>query len=210
MTRFEEGRSISCPPLFKGEAYFQWSNVMKYFVQAQGFEVWEIIEEGYLEDPKKKKKLRSENDTKAKLNTRAMYILLCGLNEEVLKKVSTCKRAKEMWEKLEKLYGKEEKKDGFPSCANLFQSSKVDEKENLDLKVKLESLIKEKEIIFCNSSCQIMIKCSHCNYHGHSIHTCPIKKRKSYRIRQVWVPKGTRDIAINVNGSKAIWIPKSK
>ncbi|KAL4352265.1 hypothetical protein GQ457_06G008160 [Hibiscus cannabinus] len=28
-------------------------------------------------------------------------------------------------------------------------------------------------------------------------------------IRQVWVPKGTRDIEINVNGSKVIWIPKS-
>ncbi|KAL4289539.1 hypothetical protein GQ457_14G004360 [Hibiscus cannabinus] len=280
MPRFEEGRSISCPPLFEGEAYSQWSNVMKYFIQAQDFELWDIIEEGYIEAPKKKKKQRSENDTKAKLNSRAMHILLCGLNEEVSKKVSTCKRAKEMWEKLERLYGKEEKKDGAPSCANLLSSSKVDgvlaldepelqdafdelflefetmnskfkkmisklecendfllkrkldfenqneilkndleiskssncvlEKENLDLKVKLESLTKEKEIISNNSSCHIMAKCSHCHYHGHSLHTCPIKKRKSYRIRQVWVPKGTRDIEINVNGSKAIWIPKSK
>ncbi|KAL4278657.1 hypothetical protein GQ457_03G026250 [Hibiscus cannabinus] len=211
-----------------------------------------------------------------------MYILFCGLNEEVSKK-------------LERLYGKEEKKDGTPSCVNLLQSSKVDgvvalnepkvssnsseldsysfdelqdafdelflefetmnskfkkmisklecendlllktkldfenqneilkndleiskssncvlEIENLDLKVKLESLTKEKEIISNNSSCHIMAKCSHCHYHGHSMHTCPIKKRKSYRIRQVWVPKGTRDIEFNVNGSKAIWIPKSK
>ncbi|KAL4366432.1 hypothetical protein GQ457_05G019620 [Hibiscus cannabinus] len=295
MARFEEGRSISCPPLFEGEAYSQWSNVMKYFIQAQDFELWDIIEEGYIEAPKKKKKQRSENDTKGKLNSRAMHILLCGQNEEVSKKVSTCKRAKEMWEKLERLYGKEEKKDGAPSCANLLSSSKVDgvlalnepevssnscdsnsysfeelqdafdelflefetmnskfkkmisklecendfllktkldfenqneilkndleiskssncvlEKENLDLKVKLESLTKEKEIISNNSSCHIMAKCSHCHYHGHSLHTCPIKKRKSYRIRQVWVPKGTRDIEINVNGSKAIWIPKSK
>ncbi|KAL4324237.1 hypothetical protein GQ457_11G023310 [Hibiscus cannabinus] len=105
-----------------------------------------------------------------------------------------------MWEKLERLYGKEEKKYGAPSCANLLQSSKV----------KLESLTKEQEIISNNSSCHIMAKCSHCHYHGHSLHNCPIKKRKSYRIRQVWVPKGTRDIEINVNGSKAIWIPKSK
>ncbi|KAL4278839.1 hypothetical protein GQ457_03G025240 [Hibiscus cannabinus] len=295
MARFDEGRSISCPPLFEGEAYSQWSNVMKYFIQAQDFELWDIIEEGYSEAPKKKKKQRSENDTKAKLNLRAMHILLCGLNEEVSKKVSTCKRAKEMWEKLERLYGKEEKKDGAPSCANLLSSSKVDgvlalnepevssnscdsnsysfeelqdafdelflefetmnskfkkiisklecendfllktklnfenqneilkndleiskssncvlEKENLDLKVKLESLTKEKEIISNNSSYPIMTICSYCHYHGHSIHTCPITKRKSYRIRQVWVPKGTRDIVVNVNGSKAIWIPKSK
>ncbi|KAL4278930.1 hypothetical protein GQ457_03G022140 [Hibiscus cannabinus] len=79
-----------------------------------------------MEAPKKKKKQRSENDTKAKLNARAMHILLCGLSEEVSKKVSTCKRAKEMWQKLERLYGKEEKKVGVPSCANLLQSSKVD------------------------------------------------------------------------------------
>ncbi|KAL4320293.1 hypothetical protein GQ457_18G024690 [Hibiscus cannabinus] len=126
MARFEEGRSISCPPLFEGEAYFQWSNVMKYFILAQDLEVWKIIEKGYMEAPKKKKKQQSENDTKAKLNSRAMHILLCGLNEEVSKKVSTCKSAKEIWEKLEKLYGKEEKRDGVPSCANLLQSSKVD------------------------------------------------------------------------------------
>ncbi|KAL4363059.1 hypothetical protein GQ457_04G019540 [Hibiscus cannabinus] len=125
MARFEEGRSISCPPLFEGEGYFQWSNLMKYFIQAQDFEVWEIIEDGFLEGPKKKKK-RSANDTKAKLNSRTMHMLLCGLNEEVSKKVSTCKSAKEIWEKLEKLYGKEEKKDGVPSCANILSSSKVD------------------------------------------------------------------------------------
>ncbi|KAK9003602.1 hypothetical protein V6N11_084242 [Hibiscus sabdariffa] len=91
MARFEEGRSISCPLLFEGEAYFQWSNVMKYVILAQCFEVWEIIEEGYLEAPKKKKKIMSENDTKTKLNARAMHILLCGLSEDVSKKVSTCK-----------------------------------------------------------------------------------------------------------------------
>ncbi|KAL4352636.1 hypothetical protein GQ457_06G007870 [Hibiscus cannabinus] len=226
-----------------------------------------------------------------------MHTLLCGLNDEVSKQVSTCKSAKDIWEKLEKLYGnkKEEKKGGVPSCACLLSSSKVDgvvaldepkvssnsneldsysfdelqdsfdelflefetmnskfkkiisklecendfllktkldfenqnevlkndleiskssncvlEKENLDLKVKLESLTKEKEIISNNSSYPIMTICSHCHYHGHSIHTCPIKKRKSYRIRQVWVSKGTRDIEVNVSGSKAIWIPKSK
>ncbi|KAL4354756.1 hypothetical protein GQ457_06G014340 [Hibiscus cannabinus] len=270
---------------------------MKYFILAQELEVWVIIEKGYMEASKKKKKQRSANDTKAKLNAKAMHTLLCGLNEEVSKQVSTCKSAKEIWEKLEKLYGnkKEGKKDGVPSCANLFSSSIVDgvlalnepdvssnscdsnsysldelqdafdelylefetmnskfkkmisklevendfllktkldfenqnetlkndleiskssndvlEKENIHLKVKLESLTKEKEIISYNSSCHIMAKCSHCYYHGHFMHTCSIKKRKSYMIRQVGVPKGTRDIEINVNGSKVIWIPKSK
>ncbi|KAL4289736.1 hypothetical protein GQ457_14G016300 [Hibiscus cannabinus] len=96
MTRFEEGRFISCPPFFEGEAYFQWNIFMKYFILAQDFEVWEIIEEGYVEAPKKKKKQMSENDTKAKQNARAMHIVHCGLSEDVSKKVSTCKRAKEI------------------------------------------------------------------------------------------------------------------
>ncbi|KAL4318815.1 hypothetical protein GQ457_18G011300 [Hibiscus cannabinus] len=81
MARFEEGPSISCPPLFKGEAYSQRSN---------------IIEEGHIEAHKKKNKQMSENDTKAKLNTRAMHIILFGLSEYVSKKVSTCKRDKEI------------------------------------------------------------------------------------------------------------------
>ncbi|KAL4363351.1 hypothetical protein GQ457_04G019590 [Hibiscus cannabinus] len=268
---------------------------MAIFEEGPLSHLWDIIEEGYIEAPKKKKKQMNENDTKAKLNARAMHIFFCVLKEEVSKKVSTCKRAKETWVKLERLYGKEEKKDGVPSCDNLLSSSNVDgvltlnepevssnscdsnsypfeelqdafdelylefetmnskfkkmiskleiendfllktklnfenqneilkndleilkssnkvlEKENIGLKVKLENLTKEKEIISYNSSCHIMVKCSHCHYHGHSLHTCQIKKIKSYRIRQVCVPKGTRDIEINVNGSKAIWIPKSK
>ncbi|KAL4290670.1 hypothetical protein GQ457_14G016150 [Hibiscus cannabinus] len=66
MTRFE-GHSISCHQHFEGQAYFQWSNVMKYFIQAQDFQVWEIIEDGDVEAPKKKKKNKkwNENDTKA-------------------------------------------------------------------------------------------------------------------------------------------------
>ncbi|KAL4355246.1 hypothetical protein GQ457_06G008170 [Hibiscus cannabinus] len=128
MTRFEEGRSILCPPLFEGEAYLQWSNVMKYFILAQDLEVWAIIEKCYMEAPKKKKQM-NVNDTKAKLNVKVMHTLLCGLNEEVSKQVSTCKSAKNIWEKLDKLYGdkEEEKKDGVPSCANLLSSSKVDD-----------------------------------------------------------------------------------
>ncbi|KAL4308056.1 hypothetical protein GQ457_01G026700 [Hibiscus cannabinus] len=103
---------------------------MKYFIIAQDLEVWVIIEKGYTEAPKKKKKKQmSANDTKAKLNAKAMYTLLCSLNEEVSKQVSTCKSVNDIWEKLEKVYGnkKEEMKYGVPSCANLFSSSNADD-----------------------------------------------------------------------------------
>ena len=55
-----------------------------------------------------------------------------------------------------------------------------------------------------------MTKCTHCNYHGHSLNVFPIKRRIPYNFRQVWVPKGTRDLVINFQGPKAIWVPKQE
>ncbi|KAL4339353.1 hypothetical protein GQ457_08G036080 [Hibiscus cannabinus] len=128
---FIEGRSITCPPLFKGDPYFQWCHQMKFFIKSLNFNLWEIIEDGYVEVPKKKKNMSVKDMGKAKLNAQAMYTLLCGLNDDVSKNVSSCKSAKEMWEKLEKLYKKEEMK-----CA------KVDNKlAHEELKLSFNSLI---------------------------------------------------------------------
>ncbi|KAL4363466.1 hypothetical protein GQ457_04G025190 [Hibiscus cannabinus] len=120
---FEECCSIMCPPLLKGEAYFQWRNIMKYFILAFDIDFWMIIVERYLEAPTKKKKMSVKDTKKGLLNAKAMHTLLCGLDEEVSKKVSTCKSAKDIWVKLEKLYGnkKGEKKDDASSCANRLQ-----------------------------------------------------------------------------------------
>ncbi|KAL4325767.1 hypothetical protein GQ457_11G030270 [Hibiscus cannabinus] len=69
-------------------------------------DLWEIFEERFVEGPKKKKS--SKGTGKAKLNAKAIHTLFCGLNDDVSKNVSSCKSAKEMWEKLEKLYKKKE------------------------------------------------------------------------------------------------------
>ncbi|KAK9044091.1 hypothetical protein V6N11_072411 [Hibiscus sabdariffa] len=122
---FEEGRSITCPPLFKGDSYFQWCHQMEFFIKALDFDLWEIIEEGFVEGLKKKKKNMSSKDMgKVKLNAKAMHTLLCGLNDDVSKNVSSCKSSKEMWEKLEKLYKKEEMK-----CAKVDDKSAHEEPE---------------------------------------------------------------------------------
>ncbi|KAL4280283.1 hypothetical protein GQ457_03G006520 [Hibiscus cannabinus] len=121
---FEEGRSITCPPLFKGDTYFQWCHQMEFFIKALDFDLWEIIEEGFVEGPKKKKNRSSKDMGKAKLNAKAMHTLICGLNDDVFKNVSSCKSAKEMWEKLEKLYKKEEMK-----CAKVDDKSAHEEPE---------------------------------------------------------------------------------
>ena len=78
------------------------------------------------------------------------------------------------------------------------------------MKEKCEGLTNEKIVLAKNVSCIKMTKCAHCNYHGHSLNTCLIKRKISYKFRQVWVPKGVRDFVTNFQGPKAIWVPKSK
>ena len=68
----------------------------------------------------------------------------------------------------------------------------------------------EKIVIAKTISCTKMTKCTHCNYHGHSLNTCHIRRKIPYKFRQVWVPNRTRDLVTNSQGPKAIWIPKSK
>ncbi|KAL4278600.1 hypothetical protein GQ457_03G012980 [Hibiscus cannabinus] len=81
---------------------------MEFFIKALDFDLWDIIEEGFVEGPKKKRNMSSKDMGKAKLNSKAMHTFLFGLNDDVSKNVSSCKSAKEMWEKLEKLYKKKE------------------------------------------------------------------------------------------------------
>ena len=71
------------------------------------------------------------------------------------------------------------------------------ENENLILKEECEGLINEIIVLDKNVSCIKMTKCTHCNYHGHSLNACPIRRNIPYKFRQVWAPKGTRDLVTN-------------
>ena len=78
------------------------------------------------------------------------------------------------------------------------------------LKEKCKGLTNEKFVLVKNVSCFKMTKCTHCNYNGHYLNTCPTRRKISYKFRQAWVPKGTRDLMTNSQGPKANWVPKSK
>ena len=69
--------------------------------------------------------------------------------------------------------------------------------ENLILKEKCEGLTNEKVMLAKNVSCIEMTKCTHCNYYGHSLNTCRIRRKIPYKCKQVWVPKRTRDLVTN-------------
>ena len=80
------------------------------------------------------------------------------------------------------------------------------ENENLILKEKCEGLMNRNNEPSKTISCTKMTKCTHCNYHGHSLNTFPIRRKIPYKFRQVWLPKGTRDFETNSQGPKAIWV----
>ena len=50
------------------------------------------------------------------------------------------------------------------------------------------------------------IVCHYCNKNGHMSYGCSVKKNAYYRIKYIWVSKGT---ITNAQGSKKLWVPKT-
>jgi hypothetical protein len=89
-------------PQFDGHKYAFWSRRMKTYIQAQGFEIWKFVVDGYKEPV-----VLSKNERAIKLgqnNSKATNALLNGLFELVYTKVIHCKSAKEIWDKLQNIY----------------------------------------------------------------------------------------------------------
>jgi hypothetical protein len=75
---------------------------MKTYIQAQGFQVWQLIVDGYTTPA-----VPPTNDKAVKLsenNSKARIALLNGLSDTVFTKVAHCKSAKEIWDNLRNIY----------------------------------------------------------------------------------------------------------
>ena len=75
---------------------------MRTYIQAQGFQVWQSIVDGYTTP-----KIPPKNDKVVKLgqnNSKATNVLMNGLSETIFTKVSHCKSAKEIWDKIQNIY----------------------------------------------------------------------------------------------------------
>jgi hypothetical protein len=75
---------------------------MRTYIQAQGFQVWKSIVDGYTTPT-----VPPTNDKAVKLgenNSKATNALLNGLSDTVFTKVAHCKSAKEIWDKLQNIY----------------------------------------------------------------------------------------------------------
>jgi hypothetical protein len=75
---------------------------MNTYIQAQGFQVWQSIVDGYTAlavPPTSDKAVNlSEN------NSKSINVLLNGLSDTIFTKVAHCKSAKEIWDKLRNIY----------------------------------------------------------------------------------------------------------
>eukprot|EP00253_Pinus_taeda_P001590 PITA_01590 len=114
-------------PLFNGNNYALWSRRMQVHLLAQGYEVWEIIDKGFTLTQDEQGKKNMVYDEKDK------DLIISGLIESVYLKVLSCKTTKDVWGKLENIYGgdskvKEEKLQIFRAK---FEQLKIREDEDI-------------------------------------------------------------------------------
>ncbi|MQM04564.1 hypothetical protein Taro_037369 [Colocasia esculenta] len=77
---------------------------MEYFLQGFDFQIWSIVEEGDLLATNEKVKWTEYDKRKISLNCKAKSILCYALSKKEFNRVSACKSAMEMWEKLRITY----------------------------------------------------------------------------------------------------------
>ncbi|MQM16239.1 hypothetical protein Taro_049193 [Colocasia esculenta] len=99
-----EGQSVNRPPLFDGEDYTYWKTRMEYFLRGFDFQIWFIMEEGDLVVLNNRQNWTEDDKKKISLNCKARSKLCCALSKKEFNRVSSCKSAMEMWEKLRITY----------------------------------------------------------------------------------------------------------
>jgi hypothetical protein len=118
-------------PEFDGQKYAFWSIRMKTYIQAQGFQVWQSIVDGYTAPA-----VPPTNDKAVKLgenNSKSINALLNGLSDTVFTKVAHCKSAKEIWDKLRNIYEGDSKVKAakFQTYKGQFEQIKMKEDEDI-------------------------------------------------------------------------------
>lgn len=105
-----EGQSTNRPPLFNGSDYAYWKNRMTIYLQAHDYDTWRVILNGpYIPEklldhvfvPKKECEWDEHDIRKVQVNAKAMNCLHCALDRNEYNRISCCKSAKEIWDKLE-------------------------------------------------------------------------------------------------------------
>ncbi|MQM21098.1 hypothetical protein Taro_054132 [Colocasia esculenta] len=96
--------SVSRPPFFDGSDYAYWKNKMQVFLRAQNYELWKIVDKGPDELPGDESLWTKGQINKPTLSWSAMNMMQCAIHPKEYSRVSSCKSAKEMWDKLQLIY----------------------------------------------------------------------------------------------------------
>jgi hypothetical protein len=104
---------------------------MKTYMQAQGFEIWQSIVDGYTTPT-----ISLTNDKAVKLgqnNSKAKNALLNVLSETIFTKVAHCKSTKDIWDKLQNIYEGDSKVKAtkIQTYKGQFEQLKMKEDENI-------------------------------------------------------------------------------
>jgi hypothetical protein len=92
-------------PPFDGSNFEYWSNRMETYLKYLGADVWFSVASGY--NALKKPKTAAQKEAKRN-NKLAIDTILDGLTDSVKSKVGSCASTKELWDKLQDLYAREE------------------------------------------------------------------------------------------------------
>ena len=120
---------------------------MKAYIQAQGFQVWQSIVDGYTAPtvpPTSDKAVKLDEN-----NSKAINALLNGLSDMVFTKVAHCKSAKEIWDKLQNIYEGDSKvkEEKLQTYRGQFEQIKMKQHENIAAVGAHQNLRKQNSII---------------------------------------------------------------
>ena len=95
--------------VFDGHNYVFWSTRMKSFLQEKGLEIWEIVKNGFMLPEDMEEPTYPTERRKFVQNSKAMCAILGGLTGTDFVKVMHYKSAKEIWDKIKKIYEGDDK-----------------------------------------------------------------------------------------------------
>ena len=99
-TSYTEGQNTTRPPFFNGLNYSYWSTRMRIFMQASGFDTWNIIQSEYTIPTTEYATWSNTQKIDATANAKAMNMLFCALDKNEFNRVSICKTGYEIWNTL--------------------------------------------------------------------------------------------------------------
>ncbi|XP_077232292.1 uncharacterized protein LOC143868386 [Tasmannia lanceolata] len=96
-----EGHASNRPPYFNGLNYGYWKIRMAFYFKSVDFEIWELVQDGYIEQTTDRKEWSAADKRKATLDAKGVTLLFCALSPEEFIRVSTCKTVRKILTKLE-------------------------------------------------------------------------------------------------------------